>query len=166
MFFTSGIYRINFQQNFRRKKPSQLHHRSRDILVQLKPCASPKMVIILQPHLATTKCASGIFASSSFSRPSRFPTLLKSATSLSTSLELICPSLATMSAFSKSKNGMRLIRIFDNCLNFIQICRYTAHTDDVTSSSWGALATELVTCSLDRTVKVFSLEDGQGSKFA
>jgi len=47
-----------------------------------------------------------------------------------------------------------------------EICRYTAHTDDVTSSSWGVLATELMTCSLDRTVKVFSLEDGQGSKFA
>jgi len=56
---------------------------------------------------------------------------------------------------SVSGNDVRIFKVKE----WNEIARYTAHTDDVTCSRWGAFASELVTSSMDRTVKVFSIEN-------
>lgn len=94
-------------KNFRRIKQSPPLRLSRVIPAQWRACAFQKTVIISLQPLATTKCESGTCESSNFSRRLRYRILSKSATLLSTSLELICLLLAEMSAFSKSKSGMR-----------------------------------------------------------
>lgn len=55
---------------------------------------------------------------------------------------------------SVAGNDVRIFKVRE----WNEIARYTAHTDDVTCSRWGAYASELVTSSMDRTVKVFSIE--------
>ena len=50
-------------------------------------------------------------------------------------------------------NDIRVFRIKE----WNEVVRLTKHTDDVTCSKWGHMASELFTSSLDRTVKIFSL---------
>lgn len=51
-------------------------------------------------------------------------------------------------------NDVRVFKIKE----WNEITRQTKHTDDVTCCKWGVLASEIVTSSLDRTVKIFSKE--------
>ena len=48
---------------------------------------------------------------------------------------------------------MRVFRIKE----WNEVTRLVKHTEDVTCTQWSHMAKELVTCSLDRTVKVFAL---------
>jgi len=50
-------------------------------------------------------------------------------------------------------NDIRVFRIKE----WNEVVRLSAHQDDVTCVKWGAMARDLTTCSMDRTVKVFSL---------
>ena len=54
---------------------------------------------------------------------------------------------------SVAGNDVRIFRIKE----WNEVVRHSAHTDDVTCSRWGHMARKITTCSMDRTVKVFSL---------
>jgi len=54
---------------------------------------------------------------------------------------------------SVAGNDVRIFRIKE----WNEVVRLSAHTDDVTCSRWGHMASKITTCSMDRTVKVFSL---------
>lgn len=56
---------------------------------------------------------------------------------------------------SVAGNDVRIFKVKE----WNEVARYSAHSDDVTCARWGPFASELVTSSIDRTVKVFSLEN-------
>ena len=59
---------------------------------------------------------------------------------------------------SVAGNDLRIFKVKDIDKSGGEVGRFGAHQDQVTCARFGHLATEIISSSLDRTIKVFSLE--------
>ena len=59
---------------------------------------------------------------------------------------------------SVAGNDLRIFKVKDIDKSTGEVGRFGAHQDQVTCAKFGSLAKEIISSSLDRTIKVFSLE--------